>query len=150
MPSKVSFTAEPGQLPEEAIKELTASIMPTEEAMLYTAARQITRIRTRTIQGVDVDQQPFVPYSPAYAKQRLRTGRKTVPVDLTKSGRMFASMQGQVESPKSFAIAVTDIDAAVYGQAINEGSGHQPERRFFDTSDTELAEMQKDLMGFGK
>lgn len=150
MPSKVSFTGPRGQLPAEAIKELEASIIPSPEAMLFAGARQITRIRTRTMQGLDVDQQPFTPYSKAYSKLKAKKGREITPVDLTMSGRMFGSMQSTVESPTSFSISVTDVEAAVYGKAINEGSGTQPERRFFDTSDPELAEMQKDLIEFGK
>lgn len=122
--------------------------VPSEEAMLYAGARQITRIRTRTGQGMDVDQQPFTPYSKPYAKLRGKRGRKTIPVDLTMSGRMLGSMQAEVQSPKSFSITVTDADAAVYGKAINDGAGNQPERRFFDTSDPELVEMQKDLIEF--
>lgn len=150
MPVKVSFTtANRAVLPPEAIKEIALSVMPSPEAMLYAGARQITRIRTRTEQGVNVDRQPFVPYSKAYAKLRVKRGRKTRPVDLTMSGRMLGSLQAEVESPTSFSIAVTDATAAVYGKAHNEGLGNVPERRWFDTSDFELAEMQKDLIEFG-
>lgn len=150
MPTKVSFTTvNRAELPPEAIKQIALSVIPSPEAMLYAGARQIARIRTRTEQGVDVDQQMFTPYSKQYAKLRVKRGRKTTPVNLTMSGRMLGSMQAEVESPTSFSISVTDATAAIYGKAINEGSGHQPERRFFDTSDFELSEMQKDLVEFG-
>ena len=142
--SNATFTGPGGSDPQEFILK-ALQVQPTPEAMHYAGAREITRIRQRTAQGTDVDGQPFAPYSPRYAKQRVAKGRNAAPVDLLMSGRMLTSMQVEIVSPTSFAISVTDADAQVYGRAHNDGAGHMPRRRFFDTSKTELDEMARDL-----
>lgn len=47
------------------------------------------RIRTRTAQGVDGQNQPFAPYSQRYAKERLAAGLEVSPVNLLVSGDML-------------------------------------------------------------
>ena len=148
MPSAFSFTGPNGESPSATITRLTASILPTSEAMLYAGSRQITRIRERTALGNDVNGSPFAPYSPAYAKARGKSGRNVSPVDLLKSGRMLTSMRVETQGSEEFAITVQDAEAAAYGQAINDGAGHQPQRRFFDTSQAELDAMMNDLVSF--
>lgn len=57
-----------------------------------------TEISTRTAQGRDVNDQPFIPYSKLYAAEREAKGRKSSPVDLTFTGTMLRSMQTRLEA----------------------------------------------------
>jgi hypothetical protein len=147
--SKVTFLSSSGVNPMQALEDALKA-QPSEEAMLYAGARQITRIRERTAQGLDVNGAPFTPYTKAYAKVRTKKGRNVTPVDLLMSGRLMDSLQVEVRSETEFAITVQDADAAIYGRAHNEGLGNLPQRRFFDTSADEIAEMQKDVFTFDR
>jgi hypothetical protein len=150
MPSSVTFRGIGTADPEKAIADLLHDVMPTQEAMLFAGYRQITRIRTRTEQGIDVNGAPFADYSSKYKKVRLKRGRNTSPVDLTMSGRLMTSMQVEVRGKDQFAITVLDAEAAAYGRAHNEGLGHMPRRRFFDTSDQELMAVRDDVFTFDR
>jgi hypothetical protein len=143
----VTFLSSTGTDPAQVLTK-AATVLPSEEAMLYTGARQITRIRERTAKGIDVNGSPFKPYTKRYAKFRVKKGRNPSPVDLTMSGRLLNSMQVEVRGPDEFAITVQDVEAATYGKAHNEGNGRVPRRRFVDTSPQELLEMRNDLFGF--
>ena len=144
MPSSVTFTSSKGEDPQTVLASIVDSWRPTEEQMLYAAAKQITRIRTRTAAGRDVNGAAFPDYSPAYAKRRAKAGRNAT-VDLTFSGKGLAAMAAEVHSADSFAIAYQDDEIATYMQAQNDGNERLPARRFFDTSPEELNEMAVDL-----
>lgn len=149
MPSEIKFIGPNGADPQQALTD-ALDVLPSEEAMLNAAGRQITRIRERTEQGKDVNGSEFTPYSEKYAKRREKKGRNVTPVDLTMSGRMLNSMTPEVRSPSQFAITVMDADAAIYGRAHNEGTDKLPQRRFFDVNEEEIAALQTDLFGFDK
>jgi hypothetical protein len=152
MASSVSFTSSTGTDPVRALDLfLAGTVNPSREAMEYAGQREITRIRTRTMAGTDVNGSPFAPYSPAYAKRRAKKGRSIAPVNLLMTGIMQTSLTVEIRGPKSFAIVEMNEEAKAYGRAHNEGAPSRglPQRRWFDTSPAELGEMTKDLLSFG-
>jgi hypothetical protein len=52
----------------------------------------MTAIKTRTVQGRDVDGKPFKPYSEGYRLFRIKKGRPVNKVNLTFTGSMLGSM----------------------------------------------------------
>lgn len=70
-----------------------------KRAMRRAAAEGVNRINKRTSLGLDVNEQPFRPYSDAYKGFRKSKGRDTDKVKLIFTGRMRGAMtsglQGQ-------------------------------------------------------
>ena len=97
---------------------------------------EVAQIIIRTQAGVDVHGQPFAPYTPKYAKKRLKAGRNVSPVDLTFNGTMLASMQqGTVRTPTGAESTISFGSAREAAKA----AGNQERREFFGLSDEQVA-----------
>ena len=70
----------------------TVSFFENEEESVI--AQVLTkRIQNRTLNGLDVNMTPFIPYTPTYAKYgRYAKGLSTSPVDLYVTGAMLNSI----------------------------------------------------------
>ena len=138
----VILTAKNGMDPEDAVRKFIQDTLPTSSPTKMIAAgnKEIANIKARTAQGLDVDGQPFAPYTPAYAKQRAKLGLSTSPVDLRRTGELLDSMTVEVTGPREFAIVVTDLSSNVYGPPNNA------RRRYFDSNEAELNEMMTELL----
>ncbi len=64
-----------------------------EKAMRRAAAEGLNRIQKRTSLGLDVNEQPFRPYSKSYAAFRKKKKRPVDKVKLIFTGRMRGAMQ---------------------------------------------------------
>lgn len=65
----------------------------------------LTKLRIQT-KGQNFNEQPFVPYVPAYAKERQAAGYQVGYVDFTRTGRMWAAVRPRVESSSIFSATV--------------------------------------------
>ncbi|MGD9156798.1 MAG: hypothetical protein PVG39_00190 [Desulfobacteraceae bacterium] len=87
----------------------------------------MTRIKSRTVEGKDVDGTPFKPYSPKYAMFRQEHGHPTNKVNLTFSGSMLSSMTFNPDADK-----VTLYFLNTYGfGAGNKSHTSNPKKAFF-------------------
>lgn len=68
-----------------------------KRAMRRAAATGLDRIQKRTSLGLDVNEQPFRPYSEAYKGFRASKGRPVDKVRLIFTGRMRKSMQSGLQ-----------------------------------------------------
>ena len=73
-----------------------------KRAMRRAAAEGLNRIQKRTSLGLDVNEQPFRPYSEAYKGFRKSKGRETDKVKLIFTGRMRKSMQSGLKGQDGF------------------------------------------------
>ena len=86
--SDATFTSPGGGSPTEFILNVARDAVPTEGDALYAGQRQRTRILERTVRGVDVDGNPFEPYSengPYYYFPNGRTGRTKAEIKRNKA-----------------------------------------------------------------
>jgi hypothetical protein len=105
-----------------------------------------SRILDRTGRGIDVSGQAFAPYSRAYAKRKDKAGGRIDQVDLygvEHHPHMLNTMLGRV-TPEGFAVGFWG-EEAVRAEALNEGLGHLPERRFFAASEEDLADVHQGI-----
>lgn len=65
----------------------------------------LTKLRIQT-KGQNFNEQPFLPYVPAYAKERQAAGYQVGYVDFTRTGRMWAAVRPRVESSSIFSATV--------------------------------------------
>lgn len=90
---KVSIDTKPKDL-RKIVKNLGRTFTKNHKrAMRRAAAEGLNRIQKRTSLGLDVNEQPFRPYSEAYKGFRKSKGRDVNKVKLIFSGRMRKSMQ---------------------------------------------------------
>jgi hypothetical protein len=65
----------------------------TRRPIQATADHAVSLIKLRTARGQSSGGGPFKPYSPSYRLQRIASGRKGEPVDLTITGQMLGSLK---------------------------------------------------------
>lgn len=82
----------------------------------------MTRIKSRTVEGEDVDGTPFKPYSPKYAMFRQEHGHPTNKVNLTFTGSMLSSMTFDPDADKVTLYFLNTTD---------EHGGRNPLKAFF-------------------
>jgi hypothetical protein len=88
MVMEASFKTSAGKDPATYILDLAGAVAPTEADVLYAAGRQRERIVDRTYRGVDVNGNPFEPYSrngPYYYYPNGRVGRTKAEVQRNKN-----------------------------------------------------------------
>jgi hypothetical protein len=86
--SEATFKTPSGRSPTEYILEIAGDVIPTEGDAIFAAQRQVTRILERTLSGVDVDGNPFEPYStngPYYYYPNGRVGRNKAEITRNKA-----------------------------------------------------------------
>lgn len=86
-------------------------------------------IKTRTIAGEDVYGISFKPYHPLYAKERVKSGYKAKPVDLTRTGSMLSAMN---EDATPTQVEVNFMNTR------DPSGGSNPEKAFFLNEDREF------------
>jgi hypothetical protein len=122
---------------------LSPNLIQNLEQQLETAIGKMSQdaiavINARTVSGKDADNKSFVDYSKQYAKERIREGRKSKPVDLLWTGGMLRSMQWQLTKTANkiagtilFADS-TEAQKAAYLMAGRERKdGKNSARKFF-------------------
>lgn len=96
---KVNIDTKPRDLRKMVEKLGRTFTQNHKRAMRRAAAEGVNRINKRTSLGLDVNEQPFRPYSDAYKGFRKSKGRDTDKVRLIFTGRMRGAMtsglQGQ-------------------------------------------------------
>jgi hypothetical protein len=115
------------------------------------------RIRERTAIGVDANGSAFVPYSPAYAKQKAKKlrhanvdlfgySRRHMVMSITVQAGSVALANGAVATDDPGPVRVFHIgfydESAIKAQANNEG-GRSPRRNFFAASGADLQQMER-------
>lgn len=98
----------------------------------------ISRIQARTSEGVDVNNQPFVPYSPRYALFRGKTGRTTQKVNLFFTGSMMGSMT-ETATKNQVTLFFMDTEDPSGGSNPKKAYFLNQERRFFALSPDDRA-----------
>lgn len=73
-----------------------------KRAMRRAAAEGLNRIQKRTSLGLDINEQPFRPYSEAYKGFRQSKGRPVDKVKLIFTGKMRKSMQSGLRGQDGF------------------------------------------------
>lgn len=109
--------------------DLNTRRMVTSLSMFLSA-----RMKSRTLQGLDVEMNQFAPYSPSYEAFRAKKGRGTN-VDLTFSGQMLAGIIPTTISDTEAKVSMADAVQGRKGIIHQMGLGPVPERRFFGISD---------------
>lgn len=97
-------------------------------------------IKKRTMEGVDADGVPFLPYSPSYALFRASTGRSTRKVNLFYSGSMLSAMtyKTTANQVRSYFLNTKDEN----GIRNPEKAFHiQKRRRFFALSERDITQI---------
>jgi hypothetical protein len=105
------------------IKQAKAELIANREAdALRIAFDQIALVKLRIQRsGQNSDGGSFLPYTPAYAKQRQKAGYQVGFVDLTRTGRLFASISPRVESSNIFSATIVIEPDNDEGKKILEG-----------------------------
>jgi len=93
------------------------------------------RILERTSQGVDVNENPFWPYSPEYAFFRDMAGLPTSRVDLFFTGSMLSSMTFETSS---------DQVRLFFAPTEDKFGGSNPEKAYFLNEDREFFAISDD------
>lgn len=103
------------------------------------------RIKDRTLEGRDVDNEQFTPYSPVYElfKRELRGGLEG-PVDLFLRGTMFAAMTHTV-TKDSMRLFFGDVGSGQKATKHMLGDG-VPEREFFAPNANDLGVILEELI----
>jgi hypothetical protein len=156
-----SFTTSAGRDPLTAWIDLRLAANPTVADALYAGSIFHYNIRTRTEQGVDYQNQPFIPYSKAYAREKSKRLGHADTVDLfgfQLHPHMLNSIVfsgGGIQQPLDGGISIAGTDPidhfeigfygeeAVRAEAINEGRQPQPIRRFFDVTADDVAQAER-------
>jgi hypothetical protein len=90
----------------------------------------LTRLRVNT-EGLDSDNQPFAPYSPAYARQRQARGRQVAFVDFSDTGKLWGAVRATVEAtgPGFVRVVITARDQLSQAKLAGALGSPQPRPR---------------------
>lgn len=97
-------------------------------------------IKTRTIAGDDVNGISFKPYNPLYAKERVKSGYKAKPVDLTRTGSMLSAMNEDANS-KQVEISFMNTNDPDGGNNPSKAFFLNEDREFFAISEIEVKQV---------
>lgn len=118
------------------LHELPERIGATREDLHHAAENQLTRIKTRTAQGVSYEGEPFAPYAKGTRDQGAD--------NLEKTGAMMNSLQ--VEStPEGAQITVSDPSQLRKVMAHNFGTKYMPARPFLGVNQQDRIQITNDL-----
>lgn len=65
----------------------------------------LVRLRVQT-EGKDYQEQDFDPYTPGYARRRAKAGYQVGYVDFTRTGRLWASVQPEVQAQGGDVVSI--------------------------------------------
>lgn len=100
-----------------------------EEIALYV----ISKIKDRTLDGDDINENPFADYAPKYAEWRKKKGYQSDSVDLTISGHMLSAITSS--SSKDHAeIFFMDTEDPTGASANDKAFWNNKDREFFGLS----------------
>jgi len=90
------------------IRQIKQDLINNREAEVLTIALdQIALIKLRIqTKGQNSNEQPFAPYTEAYAKERKGSGYQVGYVDFTRTGRMFAAIRPRIVQSSPFSATV--------------------------------------------
>jgi hypothetical protein len=141
-----TFAEAPGDI-DALTEQIESHHIVTEADRRFGGQFIRSRIADRTAQGVDVDGQPFAPYSAGYAKRKAKAEGRVDQVDLYGFLHHPHMMNLILTRPTEAGFEVGFWgEEAVRAEALNEGLGHQVERRFFAASEQDVAEV-RDAIG---
>ena len=104
-----------------------------QKGLLQAGFQLVTIMRELTQKGIDVNRNPFAPYSQQYLKQLNREGKPTT-VDLFYTGRMMGSLTPDYRSVKPTGknqVTVSFANAEMRKRALFNQVLNQPTRQFF-------------------
>jgi len=104
-----------------------------QKGLLQAGFQLVTVMRELTQKGIDVNRNPFAPYSEQYLKQLNREGKSTT-VDLFYTGRMMGSLTPDYRSVKPTGknkVTVSFANAEMRKRALFNQVLNQPTRKFF-------------------
>lgn len=106
-------------------------------------------IKKRTAKGVDVEGNPFAPYSPAYALFLDEKGRSS-DVNLFFRGHMLASMTARNESETRATIFFSDSRQAAkaHGHHVGNPKRKLPKREFFALNCSDIERLVEEAKSF--
>lgn len=106
------------------IREIRANLNANREARAMRIGFDLAALIKLRIQtkGQDSDEQQFAPYVPAYAKERKASGYQIAIVDFTRTGRLWANVQPQVESVTATSVTVIIGGMSDYSKDIIKGA----------------------------
>ena len=93
-------------------------------------------IKKRTRSGVDVNYQPFVPYSPMYEDYRRKIGKTTDIVNLENRSEMHNSLAVKVNANDA-EIYYSDSNRAIVAMQHQYGLNRMPKREHFGLNDAD-------------
>lgn len=115
------------------------------------AVDQLARIETRTLAGVDFEEQPFESYSKSYAAFRKKppkglSPRPTDKVDLFFTGQMFGAMDWEtVEDGVRLFFNDTTAAAKAHSHHYGYKPNKLPARPFFEASDDDAVKIREQM-----
>ena len=134
------------------IKQRLTSDREAESLRISLDLLALMKLRIQT-EGKNSDEVAFLPYTPAYAKERKSAGYQVGYVDFTRTGRLWANVKPRVESSSVYSATVVieggeqrskDIIA---GAARKRGNILQPSRAEIEL--VRKANRQRILKAFG-
>lgn len=137
------------------IRQIKQDLISNREAEVLTIALdQIALIKLRIqTKGQNSNEQPFAPYTEAYAKGRKGSGYQVGYVDFTRTGRMFAAIRPRIvqSSPFSATVQIEGADQRakdiVAGAVRKRGNILQPSAAEIEL--TRQANWRRVLKAFG-
>ena len=139
----VTFSAPGGGDPVQHLVRLIAETQPNTADIEFALERQKTRQIERTLCGTSAEGS-FAPYSPAYAKLRVKKGRSPAPVNLLFSGRMQASLAVQATGNEGRIGIFANSEDATKARAHNEGAARLPRRAWMEPTQGDIQEIAQD------
>jgi phage gpG-like protein len=130
------------------IQNIVKQAAPHRADVRSALERQKERIIDRTQEGIDVDGQPFAPYSPGYAKEKASHGLNGGFPDLRWSGEMLGSLKVQSHSDTEYGIGIYgDEEDASKAEAHDNGvpGRNLPRRHFLGMSQSDLEQIGHDI-----
>ena len=103
-----------------------------QKGLLQAGFQLVTVMRELTKKGIDVNRNPFAPYSEQYLKQLNREGKPTT-VDLFYTGRMLGSLTPSSSVKKSgrHKVSISFTNSQMRQRALFNQVLGEPKREFF-------------------
>lgn len=142
------------QVDTSGIEELEKDIMAfspkldiKKQLLGEIAVDQLSRIKTRTLEGKSFKNTAFAPYSESYKDFRASKGRPTGKVDLFFRGQMFGAMDWE-RINDGVRLFFNDTTQAAKAHGLHHGyAPHKlPARPFFELSDDDADEIKKQIV----
>lgn len=111
----------------ERIRRIKQDLIANREAealRISLDALALIKLRIQT-KGEAYTGSPFPPYVPGYAKERKASGYQVGYVDFTRTGRMWANVQPEVERSSAFSATVVVRGQSDYSREIIAGAARK-------------------------